>query len=52
MSLGNEEIIPDFATGEIVKDISKSKFYTDKLKIVLPSKMDLNQFVAKLSQVL
>lgn len=45
MSLDNQKIMPDFATGEIAKDISKSKFYTDKLKTVLSSKMDLNQLI-------
>ncbi|KAI9483375.1 MAG: hypothetical protein EXX96DRAFT_557979, partial [Benjaminiella poitrasii] len=45
MSLDNQKIIPDFTTEEIAKDISKSKFYTDKLKTVLSSKMDLNQFI-------
>ncbi|KAG1051092.1 hypothetical protein G6F43_006684 [Rhizopus delemar] len=38
-------MVPNLATGEIAKDIWKSKFYKDKLKIVLSSKMDLNQFV-------
>ncbi|KAI7903639.1 uncharacterized protein BX663DRAFT_433035 [Cokeromyces recurvatus] len=37
--------MPDFATGKIVKDISKSKFDTDKLKTVLSSKIDLNQLI-------
>lgn len=44
-SLGDEEAIPDSATGEIAKSIFKSRFYQDKLKTVLASKMDLNQFV-------
>ncbi|KAG1158995.1 hypothetical protein G6F36_014114 [Rhizopus arrhizus] len=38
-------MVPNLATGEIAKDIWKSKFYKDKLKTVLSSKMDLNQFV-------
>ncbi|KAI8887283.1 hypothetical protein K501DRAFT_330694 [Backusella circina FSU 941] len=44
-SLGDERVMPDFATGEISKSVLKSKFYQDKLKTVLTSKMDLNQFV-------
>jgi hypothetical protein len=35
----------NLATGEIAKDIWMSKFYKDKLKAVLSSKMDMNQFV-------
>lgn len=44
-SLGDEKVMPDFATGEVAKSILKSKFYKDKLKTVLTSKMDLNKFV-------
>ena len=44
-SLNNEKMVPNLATGEIAKDIWMSKFYKDKLKTVLSSKMDLNQFV-------
>lgn len=44
-SLNSEKTVPNLATGEIAKDIWKSKLYKDKLKTVLSSKMDLNQFV-------
>ena len=43
--LDNEKMTPNFATGEVAKDIWMSKFYKDKLKTVLSSKMDLNQFI-------
>lgn len=44
-SLNSEKTVPNLATGEIAKDIWKAKLYKDKLKTVLSSKMDLNQFV-------
>lgn len=43
--LDNEKMMPNLATGEIAKGIWMSKFYKDKLKTVLSSKMYLNQFV-------
>lgn len=49
-SLDDEKIMPDFATGEIAKSILKSKFYKDKLKAVLLSKMDLNQIIESSSK--
>jgi len=44
-SLNTEKTVPNLATGEIAKDIWMCKLYKDKLKTVLSSKMDLNQFV-------
>ncbi|KAG2227677.1 hypothetical protein INT45_004719 [Circinella minor] len=51
--LDNEKMAPNFATGEVAKDIWISKFYKDKLKTVLSRKMDLNQFIVrKLSKII
>lgn len=49
-SLDDEKTMPDFATGEIAKSILKSKFYKDKLKTVLLSKIDLNQLIESSSK--
>lgn len=49
-SFDSQKNVPNFATGEIAKDIWMSKFYKDKLKTVLSSKMGLDQFVESFSK--
>ncbi|KAI8885945.1 hypothetical protein K501DRAFT_178779 [Backusella circina FSU 941] len=44
--LGLEETsIPNFATGQVVRDILLFKFYKDKLKTVVSCKLELNEFI-------
>lgn len=45
MNLDYEKGLPDLGSGELAKDFYSSKFYRDKLKTVLSSKIDLNQMI-------
>ncbi|KAG0740990.1 hypothetical protein G6F35_003293 [Rhizopus arrhizus] len=45
MNMDYEKGIPDLGSSELAKDIHRSKFYRDKLKTVLSSKIDLNQMI-------